>query len=292
VHLTTAQKTALWRALDERAAAIAPAMRDRAQALFAMELADVMAICDAADTKRSLLIPYRAQPDGAYAADLPNMRASSFYDRVLRAIADYYAANGHAQTTWARSFTPDIGLAVADAGRAMATDLGIDFDLNNPRVTQAVSRRVNKLSGHVAETTLEQLRVIIAAGREAGQDADQIARAIRAGVLDPAITATRAQLIADTESMAAINEGEWLAAVESGVMQSKGWLDQQDDNVRDSHRTCGAQGWVKMAEPFANGLYYPHDPNGGADEVIRCRCGLLFSDLPPGEAQVDQPLGD
>jgi HK97 family phage portal protein len=276
--LTPSQRATLWRAKDAQARTLEPAFRDRAQALFAIESATVtQLVMDSDDTRAAGAIETR--------------KTQSFYDRIARAIASYYGPKGEAQDAWRRGFTPDIALAVNDAGSALAADIGVSFDLRNPHVTEAVRDRVNKLSGNVAETTLRQLRVIIAAGREAGQDADQIARAIRAGVLDPAITATRAQLIAETETMGAINEGEYLAAVESGVMQSIGWLDQADGDVRETHVQCGQQGWIAIGSTFSNGLRYPHDPNGAAKEVIRCRCGAIYSDLTPDDAQLDQPIG-
>ncbi|MES2524047.1 MAG: phage portal protein [Gemmatimonadota bacterium] len=279
VKLTKSQRATLWRAADARARAREPIFRDRAQALFAIELATVtQLVMEAADEGQDRSKSTRATP--------------SFFDRASRAIASYYAPKGRARDAWELGFTPEISLAVNEAGSAMAADLGISFDLANPKVLDAIRGRVNKLSGQVAETTLRQLRVIIAAGREAGQDADQIARAIQAGVLDPSITAARAQLIAETETMGALNEGEWLAAIGSGVMQSKGWLDQADDDVRESHLQCGQQGWIPIEQRYGNGLLYPHDPEGEAAEVVRCRCSQLFSDLPADEAQLEQPLGD
>lgn len=277
-QLTKSQRTTLWRAIDARARNLEPAFRDRAQALFAIELATVTQIVMDADDTR--------------AAGAPQTRKSpSFYDRVASAVASYYAPKGEARDAWQRGFTPDISFTVNEAASSFAADIGVSFDLRNPRVIEAVRDRVNKLSGHVAETTLKQLRVIIAAGREAGQDAEQIARAIRAGVLDPAITADRAQVIAETETMGAINEGEWQAANESGVMQSIGWLPQADEFVRESHDECGKEGWIALGATFSNGLRYPHDPKGEAKEVVRCRCGAIYSDLSPDEAHIDQPIG-
>lgn len=278
VTLTASQRQTLWRAADARATSYEPAYRDKAQALFAIESATVTALVfEAADEGQARSMLHRAGP--------------SFFDRAARAIASYYAPKGQAQDAWERGFTPDISLTLFDAANSMAADLGVSFDLSNPRVINAVRGRVNKLAGHVAETTLKQLQVIIAAGRQAGQDPDQIARAIRAGVFDPAITARRAGVIARTETMGALNEGEYLAAIESGVMQSISWLDQADDVVRDSHVACGKQGWIALGSRFSNGLRFPHDPDGEAKEIVECRCAALFSDLPPDEAQLEDPMG-
>jgi HK97 family phage portal protein len=278
--LTQTQRATLWRAADARATALEPAYRDKAATLFVMEsLAVAGMVDDAAGESRAL----------ATRADEPT--EPGFYTRLLAALAAYYGLAGAARAAWERAFLPEISLTMLNAASEMAAELGVSFDLANPRVTEAVRGRVTKLSGNVADTTLRQLRAIIAAGREAGQSPVQVAQAIRAGVFDPAITARRAGVIARTETMGALNEGEWLAAVESGVMQSKAWLRQPDSKVRDTHVACAEQGWVAMTAPFSNGLQYPHDPTGSAEEVVECRCALAFSDLPPAEAQTDTPMG-
>jgi uncharacterized protein with gpF-like domain len=52
------------------------------------------------------------------------------------------------------------------------------------------------------------------------------------------------------------------------------WLSMRDEKVRDSHRAI--DGEVRnLGEQFSNGLLFPHDPNGPADEVVNCRCDLL-----------------
>ena len=59
----------------------------------------------------------------------------------------------------------------------------------------------------------------------------------------------------------------------SGITR-KQWLTANDEKVRDSHVTCGDEGPVPYDESFENGLMYPSDPSGSADEVINCRCAL------------------
>lgn len=280
--LTNAVREALWRAADARATALEPAYRDKAATLFVLESLAVAGMLDAAaDEGDTRAMQQRADEPGT----------PGFYERLLAALAAYYGLAGVARASWERAFLPEISLTMLTAASEMAAELGVSFDLANPRVTAAVRGRVNKLSGNVAETTLKQLRAIIAAGREAGQSPVQVAQAIRAGVFDPAITERRAGVIARTETMGALNEGEWLSAVESGVMQSKAWLRQPDSKVRDTHVDCAAQGWIAIDAAYSNGLQYPHDPNGEASEVVECRCAQAFSDLPPTEAQLDTPMG-
>ena len=273
-RFTKAQRQALAAAFDARATADENAYQDKAQALFALEAADVAEIF--ADATRG--------------APLPHRRAS-FFDRVDEALKEYYGPDGKARGMWTRGFTPDITLTITRAAAELAAELGAAFDVSNPRVVDAVARRVSKLTGNVADTTVQQLRVLIAAGRTAGQGPEEIAKVIMQAVYDPAITEQRALLIARTETVGALNEGEWLAGQEAG-MQAKAWLDVQDGKVRETHTANANAGWIPMDAAFPDGLQYPHDPSGSAADVIQCRCSLLFSDLEPGAANADQPMGD
>lgn len=54
----------------------------------------------------------------------------------------------------------------------------------------------------------------------------------------------------------------------------KFWDSTLDSRTRDSHmRVDGEQ--KELDEKFSNGLLYPGDPDGPAEEVINCRCALL-----------------
>lgn len=57
--------------------------------------------------------------------------------------------------------------------------------------------------------------------------------------------------------------------------ENKAWISMDDDRVRDTHRECEAQGAIPIDATFSNGLKYPGDPNGGAEEVCNCRCYLI-----------------
>jgi len=49
------------------------------------------------------------------------------------------------------------------------------------------------------------------------------------------------------------------------------WRASNDEFTRPTH--LSVNGLVRtMGEAFPNGLRYPHDPDGGASEVINCRC--------------------
>jgi len=55
----------------------------------------------------------------------------------------------------------------------------------------------------------------------------------------------------------------------------KSWVTVGDDRVRDSHVACEAEGAIPIDARFSNGLLYPGDPDGSADETCNCRCWLV-----------------
>jgi len=92
---------------------------------------------------------------------------------------------------------------------------------------------------------------------------------------------TRSTAIARTESAGALSQGSWDQAKEMGdLYRSKEWLAFSDAETRETHTACMAQGRIGINDVFTNGLMYPLDPSGPADEVINCRCVLAYSDEP------------
>jgi uncharacterized protein with gpF-like domain len=91
----------------------------------------------------------------------------------------------------------------------------------------------------------------------------------------------RAERIARTEVVSASNQGSFMGAESLDVDLDKEWISYVDDRTRDSHlpMPIGVGGEVVgMNEPFSNGLDYPGDPDGEADEVINCRCTIGYAE--------------
>lgn len=85
--------------------------------------------------------------------------------------------------------------------------------------------------------------------------------------------ANRAERIASTELVGASNYGSIIGAESTGLDLEKVWLTAGDDVVRDSHREMNGK-FANLNEAFSNGMQYPGDMNGGAAEVVRCRCTI------------------
>ena len=58
-----------------------------------------------------------------------------------------------------------------------------------------------------------------------------------------------------------------------GVVLEKKWSATGDDRTRQSHLDIDGES-VPINEEFSNGLEYPADPNGSAEEVWNCRCSM------------------
>lgn len=63
-------------------------------------------------------------------------------------------------------------------------------------------------------------------------------------------------------------------AKSNGADVVKQWDSTLDGSTRDSHRRVDGE-IRELDEKFSNGLMYPGDPSGGAEEVINCRCASL-----------------
>lgn len=194
-----------------------------------------------------------------------------------------YAENGKYARAWQDRFEELIGRTVIKGGGTTAASVGLDFSLDNPRVRGVVQRRAADLVTSVTETTRDSIRAALVTAQQQGLTVRQTAKLVEDTTFG-AITKTRAQTIARTEVIGALNSGEYAAAVQSSVMRSKTWRTQGDHRVRDSHRALDGV-TVDIGQAFPNGLRHPHDPLGAASEVIGCRCGLTFSDLEAGASR-------
>lgn len=264
--LSADQRRELWSHFDTRATAQEGPYRRAAAVLFHTEKTAVHRTFDAAAEKggRSRAIARNGDD------------ADPYVTAALRAITADYAPGGDYHQAWLDRYQALIATTVNSSGGEVATSLGVDFNLDNPKVQAAIADRATRLATLVGETTAEKITAAVSAGRAAGMGISDIADLVDETVFG-GTTAARATMIARTESVGAMNQGEFLAAQESGVVQSKEWLTQGDDRVRDSHAEQDGE-VVDMGDTFTNGCRFPGDPDGLPEETINCRCTLLFHD--------------
>lgn len=277
--LSQAQRDLLWQQFDARATKFEAVYARTARVLFAEEKADVARIfadVQNAPSRMRALIAAGFGGNGTGPAHARQSPDDPFIAEALRRIEENYAPGGDYHAAWLARYRALIGETVTTAAGSIYATLGLDFTLENPKVRALIRERAASLVTNVTETTRDSIRAAIAAGRAAGMGIRDIARMVEETTFGE-ITATRATVIARTETVGALNSGEYVAALESGVLRSKEWLTQGDGRVRDSHRAINGQR-VDIGATFGNGLLHPHQPGAPPDEVIQCRCTVLFYD--------------
>lgn len=142
--------------------------------------------------------------------------------------------NGHKpQTKKDPTAGLDDGSAVAKLMRAYhqqlietafadAADLvDVAFDLDNPFVQTVLNELAKKVRG-VAETTKEDIRLLVGRGADEGWSVERLQKEIREK--GDIASRSRAMLIARTESAAAYSQGSIAAYRASGVVKQTAWL--------------------------------------------------------------------
>lgn len=172
---------------------------------------------------------------------------------------------------------------VAELGAIRVSDkFDISFDLESPHVQEFIASRANKLAGQVSETTYESIKATIGEGVAQGEDIPTLAERVRE--VFSSASKERATTIARTEVISAFNGSTSLVASQlpSDVAAGQEWIATMDSRTRGDHADANGQR-VPIGQPFSVAgfaMAYPGDPNGGADQIVNCRCtiGLLTAE--------------
>jgi hypothetical protein len=154
-----------------------------------------------------------------------------------------------------------------------ATALAWTEVVNTNAVTYSTTAS-NRLTGPVADSIWNDMRLKITKAIETGASTERLAREI---ALMRDFGTYRAETIARTEVNGAYNAGTFQsneALGEYGPVE-KYWVATFDTRTRPSHLAADSQ-TVPFDHPFDVGgssLLYPHDPSGLAEEVINCFIG-------------------
>lgn len=108
-----------------------------------------------------------------------------------------------------------------------------------------------------------------------GEKLDQISKRIFNGL------AMQNKNLSKTFARTAMTEAQNAGRVESlrnakklGIDVEKEWMATLDRHTRDSHARIDGES-IPENERFSNGLRYPGDPEGNAQEIYNCRCTLV-----------------
>jgi HK97 family phage portal protein len=159
-------------------------------------------------------------------------------------------------------------LIVKRGGDSLVAELGAvaDFDLMDLRVNAKLLELSRKIT-RIDDTIETALRESMNEGLLAGESPQQLASRVRDVM---SASKARSMTIARTETGFAFNTGRHEGMRQNGV-ELQEWLTARDSKVRDSHVELDGE-IVGIGDTFSNGLRYPLDPSGPADEVINCRC--------------------
>lgn len=143
--------------------------------------------------------------------------------------------------------------------------------LKRPSLDKNLDKRWNKklFQSHITQGILQ------------GESIDNLAKRVAFGTTKQDMNAAIRN--ARTATTCAQNAGRtqsYQRAVDMGIELYQVWLAALDSRTRSSHRHMDGEK-VKVIKgkevKFSNGLRYPADPNGRAEEVWNCRCTLVTS---------------
>ena len=149
----------------------------------------------------------------------------------------------------------------------------VNMRLFNASIRDFLDDHIPFLTVEVSEETLRRISHSTMRVIEQGKTVDDLAKTIGSMFTDMA--KTRALTIAQTEIGMAQTTGEFIAvqSISENADLVKIWSNSRDDRVRPSHQIREVR---EINERFSNGLLFPLEPGAPAEEVVNCRCTLLW----------------
>lgn len=158
------------------------------------------------------------------------------------------------------------------------TAAGISFD-TAPLLVPALLDHIGVRARDLDKSMADSLRKTIETAVAQGWTVPETAAEIQAGLYG--IAGYTATALARTDLIGLANGGSIVAAREvMGDGATKTWLATPDDRTRETHLDADGQ-TVPMDAQFEVGddlLDYPGDPNGSDEEVINCRCTVIYNE--------------
>ena len=203
----------------------------------------------------------------------------SFNDELARVIEEEALtqfAEGHG------AFSTEIAAKVAP-------ELLIDFDLISDSVKDWAKKHAAKEITNIGNTTKRKVRRALEESLEANESIDQLAKRLRDDFQK--FKGVRSETIARTETAGAYNAGKFnnaevFAEENADLDVMKTWVPTQDNRTREHHKaeniknqTGDTKRTVLQNQPFlvkGEQMMRPLDPKGSAENVVRCRCVLIF----------------
>jgi HK97 family phage portal protein len=166
---------------------------------------------------------------------------------------------------WIESLSEGFNVANSTFG------FGISFDVMNPKFLDWVNKYGAERVRDINDTTKEALRKTLSEGIAEGESIPRLRDRVSSVMTDA--KTSRAVKIARTETHTTVGAGTHETYVSAGIQQRE-WLTTIDGRERVSHAALNGE-IVGINQPFSNGLMFPGDQSGPAEEVVNCRCDEL-----------------
>jgi len=138
------------------------------------------------------------------------------------------------------------------------------------RIVSITSKTAKDIRGAVESAVLQ--------ASEEGLSIGQTQKLIQKFLNDDfkAVSRYRAEVIARTEINTSANVASDFAAESTGLTLMKAWETSGLKGIRSTHIQAEGEGQIPKHQAHINGLMFPGDPKGTAEEVINCRCTELY----------------
>lgn len=188
-------------------------------------------------------------------------------------------ALGHITAEWNShvndTLKPALNAIVVKAADAVATPLS---DVTPIKTTQFLESSEQWLGAFASELWMTAKNSLVAGVNDGESIAELAARVQNVAKMKE----KKAFVIAQTTVIAAINGGEWHQMMEAAAafeaVTIKEWVATEDSHTRPTHHAADGQR-VDLAAHFDVGggmLLFPGDPSGPPEEVINCRCTVVY----------------
>jgi len=147
--------------------------------------------------------------------------------------------------------------------------------LNQLLLTAAFVENSRNRMVNIGNQLWANARTELVAGIEAGESIPKMAARVRQAT---EVTMPRATATARTEVVGAHNRASLATVRATGLAVTKEWLATEDERTRKTHADAEGQVVQENQEFMVGGfsLDHPGDPTGPPQEVINCRCTLLY----------------
>lgn len=196
--------------------------------------------------------------------------------RLLGALESHDARVEQALVAGYNGVMPAFGQRILDAATDRRFAAPREFKQAQTEFDRAMQKWISLTAAlkvrQISETTRDQIRAKLEAGRREGLGTDALARSLR-DTLGGTTARLRAAIIARTETHAAAQAANRQAADATGIRNlRKEWLAADDARTRPDHNSADGQIVAKESTFTVGGsqMEQPGDPSAPTDQVVNC----------------------